>query len=84
MTETLPLAPPVPTTAVICVALFTVKEAAAVPPKETAVAPVKLVPVITILEPLYPEVDVKEEIVGGVSNEVGTTSPELNIVAPAP
>jgi hypothetical protein len=27
---------------------------------------VKLVPVITILEPLYPEVDVKDVMLGGV------------------
>jgi hypothetical protein len=33
--------------AVICVAEFTVKLAAAVPPNATAVAPVKFVPVIT-------------------------------------
>ena len=45
VTLTLPVAP-VPTTAVIVVALTTVNEAAAVPPKLTAVAPVKLVPVI--------------------------------------
>ena len=35
------------TVAVICVALFTVKVTAAVPPNVTAVAPVKFVPVIT-------------------------------------
>ena len=34
-------------TAVICVAELTVKLVAAVPPKDTAVAPVKLVPVMT-------------------------------------
>ena len=45
VTLTLPVAP-VPTTAVIVVALTTVNEAAAVPPNLTAVAPVKLVPVI--------------------------------------
>ena len=45
VTLTLPVAP-VPTTAVMLVALTTVNEVAAVPPKLTAVAPVKFVPVI--------------------------------------
>jgi len=36
---------------VICVAEFTVKPVAAVPPKVTAVAPVKLVPVIVTTVP---------------------------------
>lgn len=40
-------AEPAGATAVICVALLTVKEVAAVLPKLTAVAPVKLVPVMT-------------------------------------
>ena len=64
VTETFPVAPPVPTTAVICVALFTVKDAAAVPPNETAVVPVKSVPVIIIVEPLYPELAFNEVTVG--------------------
>ena len=38
---------PAPTTAVICVAEFTVKELALVPPNFTDVAPVKFEPVIT-------------------------------------
>ena len=44
--------------AVICVDELTVKLAAAKPPKETAVAPVKFVPVITTLVPpvVLPEV----------------------------
>ena len=45
VTLTLPVAP-VPTTAVILVALTTVNEVAAVPPKLRAVAPVKSVPVM--------------------------------------
>ena len=45
VTLKLPVAP-VPTTAVILVALTTVNEVAAVPPKLTAVAPVKSVPVM--------------------------------------
>jgi hypothetical protein len=45
VTLTLPVAP-APTAAVILVALTTVNEVAAVPPKLTAVAPVKFVPVM--------------------------------------
>ena len=45
VTLTLPVVPAA-TTAVILVALTTVNEVAIVPPKLTAVAPVKLVPVI--------------------------------------
>ena len=37
--------------AVICVALCTVKAVAGVPPKLTAVAPVRLVPVMTTVAP---------------------------------
>ena len=44
-TRTFPVVP-APTTAVILVALTTVNEAAAVPPKLTPVVPVKFVPVI--------------------------------------
>ena len=44
VTLTLPVVP-APTTAVMEVALTTLNEVAAVPPKLTAVAPVKLVPV---------------------------------------
>ena len=44
VTLTLPVVP-VPTTAVMLVALTTVNEVAAVPPKLTADAPVKFVPV---------------------------------------
>ena len=46
VTKTLPVVP-LATTAVICVGLFTTNEVAAVPPKLTAVAPVKKVPLIT-------------------------------------
>ena len=42
-----------------------VNEAAAVPPKVTAVAVLKLLPVMTIDEPVYPDVAANEEIVGG-------------------
>ncbi len=46
VTLTLPEVPDAPGVAVIDVALTTVNEVAAVPPKLTAVAPVKLVPVM--------------------------------------
>ena len=48
-TSTLPV--PAGETAVIWVALLTVNEAAGLPPKLTAVAPVRLVPVIVTLVP---------------------------------
>jgi hypothetical protein len=45
-------ADPAGAVAVICVALFTVKLAAGAAPKRTAVAPVRLVPVmVTVLPP---------------------------------
>ena len=64
---TLPVVP-APTTAVILVAELTVNEEAATPPKFTAVAPVKLVPVIVIDDPIPPLDGVKEVIVGGEIN----------------
>jgi hypothetical protein len=64
VTLTLPVVPAA-TTAVILVALTTVNEAAAVPPKLTAVAPVKLVPVIVTVCPVPAEVGLKDVIVGG-------------------
>ena len=63
VTPTLPEAP-APTVAVIWVALFTVNEVAAVPPKVTVVAPVKLVPVMVTLVPAMPDIGVNEVIVG--------------------
>ena len=63
MTLTTPLEP-LPTIAVIWVAEFTTKLWASVPPKLTAVTPVRLVPVITTDAPLPPEVGEKELIVG--------------------
>jgi hypothetical protein len=64
VTLTLPVAP-APTTAVILVALTTVNEVAAVPPKLTAVAPVKFVPVIVTVCPVPAEVGLNDAIVGG-------------------
>ena len=63
VTEMVPLVP-LATTAVMDVALTTLKEAAAVPPKLTAVAPVKLVPVIVTVIPGPAEVGLKDVIVG--------------------
>jgi len=65
VTLTLPLVPE-PTTAVIWVDELTVNELAAVPPKLTAVAPVRFVPVM-VTDPPDASVDgVKEVIVGAV------------------
>ena len=64
VTLTLPVAP-APTTAVILVALTTVNEVAAVPPKLTAVAPVKFVPVIVTVCPVPAEIGLNDAIVGG-------------------
>jgi len=66
--ETLPLALPAATTAVICVAETTVKLAAGVPPKLTAVTPVKLVPVSVTVAPTAALVGVKLVIFGGGIN----------------
>lgn len=64
VTLTLPEEPPA-TVAVIEVELFTEYEVAAVPPKLTAVAPLKLVPVMVTVVPLPPVVGVNEVMVGG-------------------
>jgi hypothetical protein len=55
---------PFATTAVMVVLLTTVKEVATVLPKLTAVAPVKLVPVIVTVVPDAAVVGVNEVIVG--------------------
>ena len=55
---------PVPTVAVSEVELVTVKEDVAVPPTVTAVAPVKLVPVMVTTVPVPPLLGVKDVIVG--------------------
>jgi hypothetical protein len=62
-TVIVPVVAPEGTTAVICVELFTVTDAA-VPLKFTVVPAIKFVPVITILEPTLPEAGEKEEMVG--------------------
>jgi hypothetical protein len=61
-----PLVVPEATVAVICVALFTVNVPAGVPLNETAVTPVKLVPVMTTDVPTGPLVGVKLLIAGGI------------------
>ena len=63
VTLTLPEVPDA-TTAVMLVAETTLNDVAAVPPKLTAVAPVKLVPVMVTVAPTAPEVGVKLVIVG--------------------
>ena len=55
---------PLPTVAVIIVAELTVKLAAAVPPKLTAVAPVRFVPFIVTTVPLAPDVGVNVPMIG--------------------
>jgi len=64
VTDTTPLAPPAPTTAFICVAETTVYELAATPPKFTAVAPLKPVPVIVTTVPMAAKAGVNDVIVG--------------------
>jgi hypothetical protein len=63
VTEMLPSKPD-PTTAVMVVLEVTVKEEADAPPKLTAVASLKLVPVIVIVAPCTADVGVNEVIVG--------------------
>ena len=55
---------PLPTMAIILVGETTVKPRAAVPPKLTAVVPIRLLPVIKTDVPLPPEAGKKETIVG--------------------
>ena len=55
---------PLPTTAVMRVALTTVNEAAGVPPKLTAVEPVNLSPVMVTVVPAGPLVGVNDVMMG--------------------
>ncbi len=73
---------PLPTVAVSEVALTTVKDAAAVPPKATAVAPVKLVPVIVTTVPALPLFGVNDVMVGMVGAEVKVKTLLLAAVPP--
>ena len=63
VTTTLPVAP-LATVAVMLVADKMVKEAAAVPPKLTAVAPVKFAPLIVTIAPVAALVGVNDAMVG--------------------
>src|SRR3954470_17647325 len=69
--------------AVICVGLSTVKLAAAVPPKFTAVAPVRSVPVIATLVPpaVEPEVGLTPVTVGPAT-KVNKSFPLAGLVPP--
>ena len=67
ITEIVPV-DPVPTTAVIVVLLTTVKDIAEVPPKDTEVALVKLVPVMVTVVALLVLVGVKLDMVGAGTN----------------
>ena len=69
VTDTVPVEP-FPTTAVMLVALATLNDATAMPPKVTAVAPVKLVPVMVIVAPTAAEVGAMLPIVGAALNAV--------------
>jgi hypothetical protein len=66
VTLTFPEAPAA-STAVMLVAETTLKEVAAAPPKLTAVAPVKFVPVKVTVAPVAALVGVNEVIVGGAT-----------------
>ena len=63
LTETAPLAP-LPTVALMVVESTTVNEAAATPPKLTAVAPLRLVPLMRTAVPLSPELGLKLLMMG--------------------
>ena len=65
---------PAATTAVMLVAETTLKEVAAVPPKLTAVAPVKSVPVKVTVAPVAALVGVKEVITGATAIGVALTA----------
>jgi hypothetical protein len=69
---------PLATTAVIFMLFTCVKEAAGVPPKLTAVAPCKSVPLIVTTVPLLPEAGVKDVIYGMGMNE----KPPLTAIPP--
>ena len=69
VTETDPVVP-VANTSVILVALTTLNDVAAVPPKFTIVAPVKFVPVIVTVAPAPAVVGVKLVIVGAASGVI--------------
>ena len=69
VTETLPVVP-LATTAVIVVGLTTTNDAAAIPPKLTAVVPLKLAPVIVTVWPVPVSVGVNDEIIGSAAGDM--------------
>jgi hypothetical protein len=77
VTDTAPVVVLAATVAVTCVELLTVKLAAALPPKETAVAPVRFAPVIVTVVPVAPEVGLKVVIDGLGVFGVGVVLPPL-------
>jgi hypothetical protein len=77
VTEIEPVLAPAGTVVVIVPELFTVK-VAALPPNETAVAPVKFVPVIVTPDPIPPKVGAKELMAGVIVKRVVVT------IAPLP
>jgi hypothetical protein len=93
VTRILPVAAPAGTVAVTCVAEFTVNGVAATPPKLTAVAPVKFVPVIVTTVPAGPLAGVKLATTGSVEetvkfvalspNPAGVVTRTLPVTAPA-
>ncbi len=74
VTVILPVAP-LPTVAFMVVVLFTVKEAAAVPPMVTAVTPVKFVPVMVTTVPALPLLGVNEVRVSSQANAGRQSTP---------
>ena len=74
VTDTLPDVPAA-TTAIILVGDTTVNDVAAVPPKLTAVAPLKLVPVIVTTVATEPETGLNEEMLGKKSDKVLDQTP---------
>ena len=66
VTEIGPVVAPAGTTAVICVALLIVNEAAGVPLNDTPLVPMKLVPVMVTLVPAPPLDGVKPVMVGAL------------------
>ena len=69
VTFTNPVAP-APTTAIIGLSFITIKELAAIPPKVTAVAPLKALPLIVSFVPV--EAGVLKEVIMGFSTGLGS------------
>jgi hypothetical protein len=74
VTAMVPVAPPEPRYARICVGDITVKAAAATPPMVTADAPVKFVPLMSVKSPAPPDASEKPVIVGADAASVNTVA----------